>query len=213
MSGDPEFDDFLRRRRPLFRGDADDGLEPPPELDRIVLRQARDAIEGDRPIRLFGMPRWAAPVAIAATLVLGLAVVFRTGMGPVERVPEVKVESIAQRTDYPPEPEQSMRAPAPQSPADAGADGAVVVTLVPMAPPAAATEPSRGEVSRNGRRDEPPAASPTRMAADSPAWRRDAKAWQSEIERLRASGDAVRADAEQAEFNRQYRAMATSPDR
>jgi hypothetical protein len=51
------------------------------------------------------------------------------------------------------------------------------------------------------------------MAADSPAWRRDAKAWQSEIERLRASGDAVRADAEQAEFNRQYRAMATSPDR
>ncbi|HKU88284.1 MAG TPA: hypothetical protein VJP84_00715, partial [Steroidobacteraceae bacterium] len=76
MSGDPEFEDFLKRRRPLFRGDVDDGLEPPAELDRIVLRQARDAIEDDRPIRFFGMPRWAAPVAIAATLVLGISIVF-----------------------------------------------------------------------------------------------------------------------------------------
>src|SRR5689334_3558074 len=104
MSGEPELDDFLRRRRPLFRADVDDGLEPPPELDRIVLRQAREAIEADRPVRLLGMPRWAAPLAIAATLVMGLAIVFRAGLSPVERVPEVKVENVAQRIDYPAPP-------------------------------------------------------------------------------------------------------------
>lgn len=194
MSGDPEFDDFLRRRRPLFRADVDDGLEPPPELDRIVLRQAREAIESDRPLRLLGMPRWAAPIAIAATLVLGLAVVFRTGLGPVDRVPEVKVENVAQRTDYPP-PRVATEAPAAPEPAN----GAVVVTLTPPAPPSASAES--------------PASPDARLAGGSPAWRRDAKAWQSEIDRLRASGEAARADAEQAEFNRQFRAMATSPDR
>lgn len=208
MSGDPEFEDFLRRQRPLFRGDADDGLEPPPELDRIVLRQAREAIEGERPMRLFGMPRWAAPVAIAATLVMGLAMVFRTGMGPVELVPEVKVESIAQRTDYPPAPEAA--APA----AHDSAEDAVVVTLAPTASPATSVEPpARGATSHDTQPAASTAAGGARVASESPAWRRDAKAWQSEIERLRASGDSARADAEQAEFNRQYRAMATSPDR
>jgi hypothetical protein len=194
MSGDPEFEDFLRRRRPLFRADVDDGLEPPPELDRIVLRQAREAIESDRPMRLLGMPRWAAPMAIAATLVLGLAVVFRSGLGPVDRVPEVKVENVAQRMDYPPPPAATG---APAEP-DA-ANGAVVVTLAPAAPPTATADST---------------ASPdARVAAGAPVWRRDAKSWQSEIDRLRATGDAARADAEQAEFNRQFRAMATSPDR
>lgn len=194
MSGDPEFDDFLRRGRPLFRADVDDGLEPPPELDRIVLRQAREAIESDRPMRLLGMPRWAAPLAIAATLVLGLAIVFRAGMDPAERVPEVKVENVAQRVDYPP-PEAAAEAPAALD----AADDAVVVTLAPAAPP---PSPSASSASRDAR-----------VAAETPAWRRDAKAWQLEIDRLRASGDAARADAEQAELNRQFRAMASSPDR
>ncbi|HEX6637701.1 MAG TPA: hypothetical protein VF033_08610, partial [Steroidobacteraceae bacterium] len=160
MSGDPEFEDFLRRRRPLFRRGEDDGLEPPPELDRIVLRQAREAIEGERPMRLLGMPRWAAPLAIAATLVVGLAMVFRIEMNPVERVPEVKVESVAQRLDYPMEatPAPPAPPPAPEAGTAPTADGAVVVDLGSPARPALA-------------------------AADDPAWRRDAKAWQAEIER------------------------------
>lgn len=191
MSGDPEFEEFLKRRRPLFRRDLDDGLEPPPELDRIVLRQAREAIETERPMRLFGMPRWAAPMAIAATLVVGLAVVFRSGIGPVEIHPEVKVESVAQRLDYPaPGPAVAPEITAQASAPVAAAEGAVVVDL---APPAQATGPM--------------------TAAAPPAWRRDAKAWQAEIERLRTHGEVARADAEQAEFNRQYRAMASSPDR
>lgn len=192
MSGDQEFEDFLKRRRPLFRRDVDDGLEPPAELDRIVLRQARDAIEGERPMRPFGMPRWAAPVAIAATLVLGLSVVLKTGMEPPDRIPEVRVENIAQRIDHPAAPAAPPPAPVP-APQAADASDAVVVDLVSPTTTATASAPAR--------------------AREAAAWRRDARSWQAEIERLRASGDIARADAEQAEFNRQFRAYAVGPDR
>ena len=152
---DPEFEEFLKRRRPLFRREEDDGLEPPPELDRLVLRQAREAIRAEQPLPMYRGSRWAAPLAIAATLVLGLAVVFQFAD---ERqpgvVPEVTVESVAQRLDPPPPP-----------------------------------------------------------SAEQPAWRRDSEAWLAEIERLRAAGQTARAEAEMAEYNRQQRAFAASPDR
>ncbi len=171
---DQEFEDLLKRRRPLFRRDLDEGIEPPAELDRVVLRQARDAIEGDRPLRMFKMSHWAAPTAIAATLVLGLSIVFKAGMGPETRIPEVTVESAAQRH----EPAAETSSPPPP-------------------PPAAST----------------PAADKGSVIADATPWRRDARTWQTEIQRLRTSGDVVRAEAEQAEFNRQQRAYAASPDR
>jgi len=64
---DDDFDDFLKRRKPVFRS-PDDMFEPPAELDRVVLRRAREAIESERPLRVFRNPRWATPVALAATL-------------------------------------------------------------------------------------------------------------------------------------------------
>jgi hypothetical protein len=51
-----------------------------------------------------------------------------------------------------------------------------------------------------------------KSSAETP-WRRDSKTWLAEIERLRASGDVMRADAELAEFQRQHRAYATDPNR
>ena len=211
MNGDTEFEDFLKRRRPLFRHDVDDGLEPPAELDRIVLRQARQAIESDRPLRLFRMPRWAAPVAIAATLVLGMSVVFKTAMPLKDRVPEVTVEAVAQRIEYP----RAADLPPPPAPVqeETSANGAYIVDL--GAPASAGTpEPAQREVAKVARADtQTVAASAPAPAADAPAWRRDARSWQAEIERLRASGDTSRADDEQAEYNRQYRALAVSPDR
>ena len=225
MNGpDPEFDEFLKRRRPLFRRDVDDGLEPPAELDRIVLRQAREAIEGDRPAPVFRTPRWIAPFAIAATLVLGLAIVFKAGVPDVDRVPEVTIENIAQRVDYPAPPAETPTAPVAVTEA-APADAPVVVDLAPagpardtvMAAPPPPPALARREASRSAGAPMETAAAPgaaaTSASADSPAWRRDSKSWQAEIERLRASGDHARANAELAEFNRQHRAYAVAPDR
>jgi hypothetical protein len=174
-----------------------------------VLRQARQAIEADRPLRMFGMPRWAAPVAIAATLVLGLSVVFKTAMPLKDRVPEVTVQPVAQRLDY---PQPASLPPPPTAPAQQGdsASGAIVVEL---GAPASAGPPLIASDSREMTRAGSQTQAASAAAAAAPAWRQDARAWQAEIERLRARGDTVRADAEQAEYNRQYRALAVSPDR
>jgi len=161
MAGpDDEFEEFLKRRKPVFRPD-DEMFEPPAELDRVVLRQAREAIKPEEPMRVFSAPRWSMPIALAATLVLAFAVIFRAGM-PQEKAspkPEVTVQSISDRVESP------------------------AVAAAPV------------------------------VASESPAWRRDAKSWQAEIQRLRDAGDTARADAEYAEFKRQQRAYASSPDR
>jgi hypothetical protein len=194
---DREFEEFLKNRRPLFRREVDDGLEPPAEVDRLVLDRARDAIKDPEPMRVYRGPRWAAPMAIAATLVLGLAFVFHAGSPETAKpVPEVRVESIANRYEEPaavPATSQDVATPASQdvtsAPPPPSTEGPVVVEL---------SAPMGGAVP---------------VAADAPAWRRDARTWLAEIDRLRAAGDTARADAELAEFNRQHRALAVSPDR
>jgi hypothetical protein len=160
MTGsDEEFEDFLKRRKPTFRA-VDDMFEPPPELDRVVLRQAREAIETEQPLRVFRGPRWAAPIALAATLVLAVAVVFQAGM-PAKREPvaEVTVQNVAQRVDVPEAPapaaasastNQSAREEAPVSDA---ADHEVIVDLaqprVARRERAPAAGVDRGLVSRD----------------------------------------------------------------
>jgi hypothetical protein len=229
-----EFEDFLKRRQPLFRHAEDESLEPPAELDRLVLRQAREAISGDRPQRMFRAPRWGAPLAIAATLVLGLTFVFKAGLPTTTELrPQVTVENIAQRAEVPAE------AAAPAAAADAPAfhqhraDDPVVVQLSPPAQgaDAGASIVREEEVRREASPSPPPpiaprsavaraatGSSPHTAATDSapgevPAWRREAGSWLAEIERRRAAGDIAGADAEMAEYNRQHRALAVSPDR
>ena len=170
-------------------------------------------------------------------------------MPPITRIPEVSVENIAQRVEYPAAAEESRAAAAApaETNVDAPGDAPVVVELSrPMAgnsapalaesrldrapraeaeshaapPPPAPPALVRGETNQtpqaDARRadDHPQAAKASESVADAvPSWRRDVQAWQSEIARLRASGDTESADAEQAEFNRQHRAYAVSPDR
>jgi hypothetical protein len=96
---DEEFDDFLSRRKPLFRRAPGDPLEPPEEVDRIVLRQAREAIEIDRPQPAFRGAHWGAPLAIAATLLVVFTVVLHV-LGPQKKpIPEVTVQQVAQQMD------------------------------------------------------------------------------------------------------------------
>jgi hypothetical protein len=222
MRSEDEFEDFLRRRRRLFDQPRDDELEPPAELDRLVLRQAREAIESEPPHRVFRAPRWGMPVALAATLVLAFTVILHTMKQPHTAPAEVTVRPVARELSA--EADSTARAPAAAlaptndmaraAPAAPPAGNAIVVDLADQgayAPPpmaAGATAPNENFARAKLARGDAALVS----AASPPEWRRDSKAWMAEIERLRAAGEVARADAELAEFKRQHRAYATSPD-
>jgi len=221
MTGpDDEFEDFLKRRKPVFRS-PDDMFEPPAELDRVVLRQAREAIETGRPVRVFRNPRWATPVALAATLVLGFTLLFYAGLPQTHApVPEVTVQNVAEEIPM----ETAPAVAANNQRAESSASDAVVVDLkAPMTArrePAASAAPSPSAAPSDARASTRSAARETEVATasadaavDVPTWRRDAKTWLAEIERLRDAGDTARADAELAEYKRQQRAYAGAPDR
>lgn len=197
MTGrDDEFDDFLARRRKLFRAPEQDLLEPPEEVDRLVLRQAREAIEirnGPREIRGLG---WGAPLALAATLLLAFTVILNIGRPGKEPVPEVTVEHVAQRLDYPAAPAASKT----ESTADRAAPRPAP-TLI-----GTTSEPSPTATAPSGARQAGTNASST------PGWRHDRQSWLAEIQRLRAAGKNTEADAELAEYKRQNRVWAGSTD-
>ncbi len=231
MTGpDDEFEDFLNRRKPVFRRPEDEMFEPPAELDRVVLRQAREAIKPPEPMRMFSAPRWSMPIALAATLVLAFTIIFRAGMPPPKRapLPEVTAQNVAERVDAP-----AAVTAAPQPQEETASSGAVVVDLArppPARREAEAAPPAESVVARSmadaasrERRtagastsmDAPAgaASTPAAKADEIPAWRRDPKSWIAEIERLRKAGNTALADAEYAEFKRQQRAYAVAPDR
>jgi hypothetical protein len=223
MTGsDDEFEDFLKRRKPRFRA-PDELFEPPAELDRVVLRQAREAIQTERPVRVFRGPRWGTPVALAATLVLAFTVMFYAEMPQKNApVPEVTVRNVAERMEIP-------EAAPPMASADSAAadsraheaesaSGTVMVDLAnPMmakrSPERNAPPPPTGAPMVAARPSASVAATPSATSSEVPSWRRDPNTWLAEIERLRSSGDTERAEAEMAEFNRQRRAYAVGPDR
>jgi hypothetical protein len=236
-SPDDEFDDFLRKRRPMFG--RDDQLEPPLELDRVVLRQAREAIEGERPHRVFRAPSWGMPVALAATLVLAFTIILRVGTPEVVKKPEMAVQNVSRQIEVPaaapaPADETSAAAPAEAATlAEQRADNeAVVVDLGASTAKAGAPAPATQRARRlekvadaaapaptlesdtvSANYSPPAAASGGSAAAPKPQYRRTSKTWLAEIERLRAAGETTRADAELAEYKSEHRAYAVAPDR
>ena len=105
MNGpDDEFEDFVNRRKAVFERREDELFEPPAELDRVVLRQAREAIEPPEPMRVFSAPRWSMPIALAATLLLTFTIIFRVGLPPPKSAPkpEVTVQNVVERSDAQP---------------------------------------------------------------------------------------------------------------
>jgi hypothetical protein len=194
---DDEFEDFLARRKPLFGRAPDDVLEPPEEVDRLVLRQAREAIEARRAPHAIRGAQWGTPLAVAATLLVALTVILHGALPRRKPVPDVSVQQISQQVEYPAPVSAPPPAPPPaQTPAAAPAagSGAVVVDLGSSAP---ADEARRAKSA----------------AAPDAAWRRDSKSWLAHIEQLRAGGRTAEADAELDEYKRQHRAYAVGPGR
>ena len=208
---DEEFEDFLNRRKPVFRRPTDEMFEPPADLDRVVLRQAREAIKPPEPMRMFSAPRWSMPIALAATLVLAFTIMFRAGNPPVKQTakPELTVQNAAQRAEVP----AAVAAPPPP---ELTASRNSAADVAQPAEPEAVRGKASGRMAGAGVAMDAPApaaASPAAKASDAYAWRSDPKSWQAEIQRLRDAGDNARADAEYAELKRQQRAYAVSPDR
>jgi hypothetical protein len=78
-----ELDTLLRRQRTLLRTHLLEPLEPPQELDRLVLKTARLAIQPQTPLATTAPPRrrgWAVPAGAAATVVLSLTVLIDLGV-------------------------------------------------------------------------------------------------------------------------------------
>lgn len=76
-----DFEAYLRRRVPIDRRIASiDRPEPPPELDRIIIDRAREAIRSPAPVPVFRAPRWALPMGLAATILVSLSILLDVGM-------------------------------------------------------------------------------------------------------------------------------------
>lgn len=84
MSGpeyDPEFEAYLRRRVRLERRlHSLPRLEPPEELDRIIIGKAREAIQPPSSVRHFRAPKWAVPLGMAASLFMSLSLMLDVGL-------------------------------------------------------------------------------------------------------------------------------------
>jgi hypothetical protein len=122
-----EFEAYLKRRasggstgRPFNKGIASpDSLEPPPELDRIIIGNARKAIQGPGRVPVYRAPKWALPAALAATIVISFAVVFELGLRTHQTAPApepIDTEIVADAPLITAAPAPALTAPQTQTP-------------------------------------------------------------------------------------------------
>jgi hypothetical protein len=103
---DEAFETYLKRRS-VLPGElsSDDRLEPPAALDAIVLKKAREAIKGaavpdQGKQQMYRAPRWAVPVALAATIMLCLSVVMNISLNTNRPTPTANLQHMtAARAD------------------------------------------------------------------------------------------------------------------
>lgn len=150
MSGperDDEFEAYLRRRARFDRRlKSLDRLEPPLELDRIIIGQARQAIQGAPPVPMFRgsghpAPRWALPMGMAATILISLSILLDLGVRDAIRKDAGRPGALARAVApaaapgpaLPPEPEE---APSPAyAPLDASpTEAAPAIRTAPWPP-------------------------------------------------------------------------------
>lgn len=205
---DEEFERQVSARQRFFKAPElhDGDIEPPTELDRIVLAKAREAIRVSEPARVYRNPRWVVPVGLAATVVIGFAVALVTPWGS-ERAQltleesaapasstatvstSVAVDADAAFAPPPPPPpapiEAPVRAPAPISARSA----APAVPAAPVAAMSAASEAESDAANDKSAKRELPA---------SP------EAWWEHIQELREAGRWEEAEQERKALRRLF---------
>jgi len=224
---DEAFEAYLKRRSVLPDAlSSDERLEPPAALDAIVLRKAREAIEAQgAPDQMKQQtqrpPRWAVPVALAATIMLCLSVVMNISLNTSRPAANLERDTAARNDgdsggklresvsgDIPSHevvlPEAKVvGSPAPHAP--------VVAEQAEGAPPAAdegriagrsATEKAtmfakRADASVPGAAPSATGVSQSAAGGQHPS---DPNDWLQQIEALRAAGKVGLADAEMRRF-------------
>lgn len=217
---DKDFEAYLARRATLGRqkGSADE-LEPPEELDRIVLANAREAIRISHSPPPFKPVRWGLPVGLAATVLLSLAVVLHFGMlskpakeaAPVE--PEVETRIMADLAEQ----EQAPTITTPPEPRKAPAPAMAATPQAQMKREQAAANAAESLASRAAVAAPPPPAAPL-PAPSAPATtdaakpKEDPTAWLRRIAALRAQGKTQDADREWQSFRQTWPDYPIPPD-
>ena len=105
---DDEFEAYLKSRAPIDeRLRSRERLEPSAELDRIVIGNARKAIQGASPVHPYHAPKWAFPVSLAAILLVSFAILLDLGIRARRRevmaqAPPVPQAMVADKSAAPP---------------------------------------------------------------------------------------------------------------
>jgi hypothetical protein len=144
-----DFEAYLKRRVSIDRRLAlIDRLEPPPELDRIIIGKARAAIQSPAPVAVFKGPRWAVPMGLAATILVSLSMLLDLGMRQAIRQDAGRSQALAAMEeplaeitlpfDAPSAPDAEAPAPAPlvASPANRSPSNAFPRSAARMKAPA-----------------------------------------------------------------------------
>lgn len=130
---DDEFEAYLKRRVSVDkRTNSLEHLEPSAELDRIVISKAREAIQRASPIRFFRAPKWALPVALAATILGSFAIMLGLGVRELRKEMGTQAAATAETTAA------VQSAPAPSAPAPAAVPPVATTPWPPAAPPSSA---------------------------------------------------------------------------
>lgn len=210
MSGperEDEFEAYLRHRSVLPGGvPGSQRLEPPEDLDAIVLRRAREAIRAPARMPVYRAPRWALPVALAATILLSFSILLNVSV-IARKTPGSLLDSAAKSSRAPasgmpargadapaPEADRLRKKPSSESPAGNGETVAPPATLVPspLSQDQAAPAQARSERAM------------ARNAVAPHTQTRDPAAWLKQIDLLRARGKTAEADAELRRFREAF---------
>jgi hypothetical protein len=163
---DDEFETFLKRRTVLPNGMSDDDkLEPPKALDALVLKRAREAVRERRQSNR--APRWATPVALAATILLCLSVVLNVSLNTNRPTADLRRQTAATTADKAPAAAPSAASGLSEEVVTGTASREAILPEAKIAEPRAPRPPVLAETRA-------PAEARTPATADSPRVKRSA---------------------------------------
>jgi hypothetical protein len=225
-----EFEAYLTRRLPIHqRLSPLERLEPPDELDRLIIAKARQAIQSPSPVRVFRAPKWALPVGLAATIVISFTVLLNLGVHAVKHqeepvlmtnvtvdrptvaAPMVQAPQIAIAPAKSSAAKRAGGAPRPAVPEQAR-DSAARLELpkaareIDAAAPAVADTPVETQSTAIADTFNRPLPAPSARSAGRAAAPPlpDAGSWFKRIEKLRAEGKTAEAEQEFRRFRDVY---------